>query len=144
LTAPNYERNQLLYQYWLDGRTVDEAGQLGGIPRSTVGYRYRKFNRAAKTGVPLHIPPPKPQTPLEAFASVLYKYKVLSQFIESLKSEDPQTTYYRLANFKLLIDVSKYFQLSPDEKKQLDLLIQAWLAANIASHSRNQTAPSEV
>jgi hypothetical protein len=136
MTLPNYERNQVLEQYWRDGKTVDDAALLSGIPRSTVGYYYRKFNRYAKMGVEPSIPAPRPQSPTDAYVSVFLKAKTLSDFVSSLRNEDPQTFYYRLASFKLLLEVFRYFHLTPEEKKQLDQLIQTWIAANIASQGK--------
>jgi len=137
MTAPNYERNQLLEQYWREGKTVDEAAELTGIPRSTVGYYYRKFNRYARTGIEPSIPAPKLQSATDAYVSVFYKAATLSDLISTLKNDDPQTCYYRLASFKILMEVSKYFRLtSPEERKQLTVLIQDWILANIASQSK--------
>lgn len=90
-------------------------------------------------GVELSIPAPRPQSPADAYVSVFLKTKTLGDFINSLKNEDPQTFYYRLASFKLLLEVSRYFHLTPEEKKQLDQLIQTWIAANIASQSKPPT-----
>jgi hypothetical protein len=108
---------------------------LTGIPRSTVGYYYRKFNRYAKTGIELPIPAPKPQSPTDAFASLILKAGTMNDFINTLQNDDPQTAYYRLATFKLLWEVSKYFYLTSEEKKQLGPFIQTW----IASQSKHPT-----
>ena len=41
----NPERERLIYRYWVQGHTIDEISMLTGIPRSSVGYYVRKFNK---------------------------------------------------------------------------------------------------
>ena len=48
--TPNLERNKRIYELWENGRTVDRISFLTGVPRSTVGYYVRKFNRLAVEG----------------------------------------------------------------------------------------------
>jgi len=129
MAPPNHERNRLLEQHWREGKTVDEAAMLTGIPRSTVGYYYRKFNRYAKTGIEPPILAPKQQSPTDAFASLLMKAGTLAEFAKTLQNDDPQTAYYRIATFKLLWEVQKYFNFTSEEKKQLVPFMQMWIAA---------------
>ncbi len=49
----NTSRNLLVYDLWEKGRTIDEISLDLGIPRSTVGYYVRKYNRYAKRGEPI-------------------------------------------------------------------------------------------
>jgi hypothetical protein len=72
---------------------------------------------------------------------VFFKVKTLFQLVESMEKEEPQTSFYRLSVLKLLMEVCKYFYPStPEEKKQLNQLIQDWITANIiASQSTHRT-----
>ena len=54
--TPNLERNKRIYELWEKGHTVDQISSLTGIPRSTVGYYVRKFNRLAAEGKPVVFP----------------------------------------------------------------------------------------
>ena len=49
----NTDRNILVYELWTKGRTIDEIASETAIPRSTVGYYVRKFNKRAKSGEPI-------------------------------------------------------------------------------------------
>jgi len=49
----NPDRNFLIYEMWTNGSTIDEISFETGIPRSTVGYYVRKFNKCAKSGEPI-------------------------------------------------------------------------------------------
>ena len=49
----NTDRNILVYELWTKGRTIDEIASETNIPRSTVGYYIRKFNKHAKSGEPI-------------------------------------------------------------------------------------------
>lgn len=49
----NIDRNFLIYELWEKGCTIDEISFDTGIPRSTVGYYIRKFNKRAKSGEPI-------------------------------------------------------------------------------------------
>ena len=52
----NSERNRLIYDLWEARLTVSEISFRTGIPRSTVGYYVRKFNRLAAKGKPVVFP----------------------------------------------------------------------------------------
>jgi len=49
----NIDRNFLVYELWKKGRAIDEIAFETAIPRSTVGYYVRKFNKCAKSGEPI-------------------------------------------------------------------------------------------
>lgn len=57
MVSENLERNFLIYELWKDGRTIDVISFETGIPRSTVGYYVRKFNKRAKRGEPIAFQP---------------------------------------------------------------------------------------
>jgi len=50
---PNQDRNDILYDCWSHGDTIEEASEKTGIPKSTVGYFYKKFDRYARKGDPI-------------------------------------------------------------------------------------------
>jgi len=49
----NPDRNFIIYEMWTNGSTIDEISFETGVPRSTVGYYVRKFNKCAKSGEPI-------------------------------------------------------------------------------------------
>lgn len=53
----NVDRNFLIYELWREGKTIDEISFETGIPRSSVGYYVRKFNKLAKRGEPIAFQP---------------------------------------------------------------------------------------
>ena len=52
----NPDRNAIIYELWEKGNTVSEISLMTGIPRSSVGYYVRKFNKYAKDGRPVVLP----------------------------------------------------------------------------------------
>lgn len=52
----NTASNFLVYELWEKDYTVDEIASETSIPRSTVGYYVRKFNKRARSGEPIVIP----------------------------------------------------------------------------------------
>ncbi len=51
----NLYRNRLIFKMWTVGRAIDQISLLTGIPRSSVGYYVRKFNKRAQKGTPIPI-----------------------------------------------------------------------------------------
>lgn len=54
--STNLERNKAIYELWEKNLTVDQISSRTGIPRSTVGYYARKFNRLGAEGKPAVFP----------------------------------------------------------------------------------------
>ena len=46
----NFDRNAELYDLWKNGHTIDEASEISRIPRSTIGYYFKKFKKHEKKG----------------------------------------------------------------------------------------------
>ena len=44
MIQPNAGRALVLFGFWMKKKTIDQATEITGIKRSTVGYYYRKFN----------------------------------------------------------------------------------------------------
>jgi len=92
---------------------------LTSIPHSTVGYYVRKFNAAARAGMPLPLPPPSKKQPAEIEFSFLTKAKVMEFLLNLLKTNDAQTIYYNLASIKLLTELIGRLTLTKDERELL-------------------------
>ena len=53
----NFERENAIYELWLQDYTIDEISSKTGIPRSTVGYYVAKFNKSKNEDKPRSKPP---------------------------------------------------------------------------------------
>ena len=116
----NPDRNAIVYYLWEKGYTVDQIALEVGIPRSTVGYYVRKFNKYAKDGRPIVFPQNPLQKSKEDKAtktqSALRKILSLGNLIIFLKSGRLQELYYALSISKLLKELEKdFFSLTPEE-----------------------------
>jgi len=140
MAIPNRDRNLVVYHHWRDGKTVDETAVLTGIPRSTVGYYFRKFNRYAKMGIDPPAMIPSPQSPEEAYASAFSKISTIKQVFELLRTEEPSVIYYRLAGLKVAIEFINHLRLNVEERRQLPKLISDWISAMMASQRIQQQA----
>jgi hypothetical protein len=103
----NPARNRDLYRIWQEGDTIEEASLLTGIPRSTVGYYFKKYKRYAKEGRPVVIPQAteegRPRT--EVGSSALFKSMMTGRAMEMIDAGHPERAYYILSVFKLLKDL---------------------------------------
>jgi len=105
--TPNLERNKHIYKLWERGLTVDRISSLTGVPRSTVGYYVRKFNRLAVEGKPVVFPGAR-KASRESFSRVLDEMtryaRVESQTIafKILEQGKAEKLYYMLMDLKLL------------------------------------------
>ncbi len=122
----NPERNYLVYRSWQEGRTIDEMAILTGIPRSTIGYYVRKFNRYAKMQLEPPIPATVSHSEAETYQSALTKTIGVRQILDLALNEDPQIAYYKLNVLKLAMEMINKLQLNPEEKKRLPKEIQNW------------------
>jgi hypothetical protein len=52
----NSDRNKVIYELWEKNLTIEQISSSTNIPRSTVGYYVRKFNRLAAQGKPVVFP----------------------------------------------------------------------------------------
>jgi transposase len=134
----NLERNAVIYQHWQEGKTIEEISTLTGVPRSTVGYYVRKFNAAARAGMPLPLPPPSKKQPAEIVFSFLTKAKVMEFVLNLLKTGDAQTIYYNLASMKLLTELIGRLTLTKEER---ELLSSAMTAAKPAQPTVQKQGP---
>ncbi len=97
-------RNQQIYLLWEKGYTVDQISNDTAIPRSTVGYYVRKFNRYASKGTPIVLPPKSMQTQNLAQSAISKLYS-FTQIVELLRAGDVEKAYYLLNIIKLINDL---------------------------------------
>ena len=119
--STNSERNRVIYELWEMNLTVDEVSSRTGIPRSTVGYYFRKFNKLAAKGKPVVFPGPSrsPGIPGNYTQDIQLMSTLETRILKSVVHGDWEGLYYRLSAFKLL--------------KELGLLTSAPAQANFLS-----------
>ena len=84
----NHNRNDVLYECWKRGDTIEEASAKTGIPDSTVGYYYKKFDRYAREGSPIPRGAiDKDYSQLDREYNVLKDKLSLSKKVKSLEDE---------------------------------------------------------
>jgi hypothetical protein len=115
----NSERNRVIYELWEKNLTIGEISSSTNIPRSTVGYYVRKFNRLAAKGKPVVFPglsqgARKQGSYTEDSSTVsLLQIKIL----ELMRGGDWEGFYYRLNVFKLLKELG--FLTGEDQRRFL-------------------------
>jgi hypothetical protein len=103
----NSERNKIIYDLWEKDLTVAKISYSTGIPRSTVGYYVRKFNRLSAKGQPIIFPGlstgAEKQNSLsaESVEMSLLRLKILALMEEGNWEE----LHFRLSIFKLMKDL---------------------------------------
>jgi hypothetical protein len=102
--STNSERNRVIYELWEKNLTVDEASYQTDIPRSTVGYYYRKFNKLAAKGKPVVFPGPSrsPGIPSNYTQDIPLMSNLETRILKSVVHGNWKELYYRLNSFKLL------------------------------------------
>ena len=100
----NVERNRIIYDLWEKNLTVNQISSTTGIPRSTVGYYVRKFNRLAVEGKPVVFPGARQArgdrviSPLTTMIATDFKWKIRKMFQEGNVEE----VYHCLMSLKLM------------------------------------------
>jgi hypothetical protein len=118
MIPPNADRNERIYRLWEKGYTIDQAAaELPDIPRSTIGYYYRKFTQYAKEGRPIAIPQGKQERGKEALESGLIKVGETTRILEMISSGKAEYAYHVLGLFKLMRDLNLF--ATPEESKAL-------------------------
>jgi len=120
----NSERNRVIYELWEKNLTIGEISSNTNIPRSTVGYYVRKFNRLAAKGKPVVFPGlsqgPRKQQGIYAEGSSavsLLEIKIL----DWMRHGDWEGLYNRLNILKLL----KEFGFLTGENRDIFLILLA-------------------
>ena len=100
----NSERNRVIYELWEKNLTVEEISSNTGIPRSTVGYYVRKFNKLAAKGKPVVFPGPSGSAiiPTNYTQDIQLMSTLETRILESVVDGEWEGLYYRLSAFRLL------------------------------------------
>jgi hypothetical protein len=130
MVRPNPERERKILELWQFGDTIDEISTLTDIPRSTIGYYVRKFNRnpvirETRIGGNTHYGPEIPlktesgsRTNSNAATALLkiFSTKSFIQKTQDLINEDKfDQLYYMLLCQQLFPKVLNTFELTPEE-----------------------------
>ena len=120
----NVEREKKLYQLWRIGATIDKISFQTTIPRSSVGYYVRKFNRSGRQRLV-----PEPAAPSAAGVSTLEslvtKVFFTRKVIELFTSGDYARLYYFLQVYKMLMQMQSHLTLTKEEKDLFQKAINA-------------------
>ena len=115
----NPDRNFIIYELWKEGRTIDEMSFETGIPRSTVGYYVRKFNKCAKSGEPMVVQrirkkPDEKVMAVQAWTKTGFFFNLMKM----LKEEDGlDKVYKKLMIIKLMKELQRDI-LPTEEERQ--------------------------
>ena len=114
----NPDRNFIIYELWTNGDTIDEISFETGIPRSTVGYYVRKFNKCAKSGEPIVVQQIRKKPDEKVIA--VQAWKKLDFFVylgKMLKEEDGLDRAYKtLMIAKLMKELHR--EIFPTEEER--------------------------
>lgn len=119
----NLERNRAIYELWERGLTVDKIASLTGVPRSTVGYYVRKFNRLAAEGKPIVLPQESKalrETSTLSETSQLVKEMAIkgirTNTIKLLMAGEYEQVYHLLMDWKLIRDLESLVSVDTLDK----------------------------
>jgi hypothetical protein len=120
----NFQRNKIICELWEKNLTVEQTASSTGIPRSTVGYYFRKFNRLAAQGKPVVFPGSDHGAGAGALQDSLSQESSTMSIIQLytldlIKNRDWKELYYRLRVFKLMKELG-FFK---GEDRQTTLLL---------------------
>jgi hypothetical protein len=123
----NAERNKLLFELWMQGHTIDEAALISDIPRSTVGYYFRKFKRYRKNG--------------RALDFELGALKHLSELLKYVNFTNEETQAV-IKTLEPKMKPSSKFKEVPKTGKTvveiIDKIRQEWSSASMGSITKNK------
>jgi len=135
----NLERERLIYRYWIQGYTIDEISRLTGIPRSSVGYYVRKFNKkyGRRSRVRVSFLPAlgdsmnvkKNEYPL-AVSGIMKSAALITTFetvVNLIRQGRLQDAYYCLGIIKLFNEIERIYSLTPEERKAAEKAIDEFL-----------------
>ena len=135
----NPERERLVYRYWVQGHTIDEISRLTGIPRSSVGYYVRKFNRRYGEGrlrrkrslILMDMDEGSKMNEVKLVESAVSKMIGLKGFFDII---DPlvrqgryRDLYYLLRSMKLMGEMLQPLIFTPEERKVADKAAQQFI-----------------
>ena len=122
----NFDRNRVIYELWERNLTVEQIASSTSIPRSTVGYYVRKFNRLAAQSKPVVFPGLDHGASAGALQdSLLQESSTMSiiqlHTLDLIRQRNWKELYYRLNVFKLMKELG--FFKGEDRKTILLLLM---------------------
>ena len=136
----NPERERLVYRYWVQGHTIDEISRLTGIPRSSVGYYVRKFNRRYGEGgrlrrkrslILMSMDEGSKMSEVKLVESAVSKMIGLKGFFDIIgplvRQGRYRDLYYLLRCMKLMGEMLQPLMLTPEERKVADKAIQQFI-----------------
>lgn len=140
----NIERDKKLFELWRSNLTIDDASFQSGIPRSTVGYYYKKFGKqhgkeVSMTGKSREYSDSSSKSineaklPVDTFLSSIAKNRAFTQILSMMYSGKYVESYYYLMSLKLFKDVIKLYNFTPEEMKLLIELSENYAKAKVAS-----------
>jgi len=156
----NVERERLVYSYWIQGHTIDEISRLTGIPRSSVGYYVRKFNKkyGRRSRVKVSFSPAlgdstnvKKDEYSLAVSGIMKSAALTSTFetvVNLVRQGRLQDAYYCLGIIKLFNEIKRIYSLTPEEQEVAEKAIDEFLQIIRASaetgdqvESKDRVAP---
>lgn len=153
----NVERSRRIYELWSLGYTIEEISSMTGIPRSTVGYYVKKFKKkheGERRGLrPIALETEKSEpASSDVLGSMLVKalgFQKIKEKVEELMGRgEYEKLYYFLMSIKCLIELCKYFKLTPEELKSyykvLSELKTTELKRNLNEAISHAPSPSEI
>ena len=136
----NVERERLIYRYWRLGYTVDRISRLTGIPRSSVGYYVRKFNKKYGEGgrlrrklspILMSVDESPKMSEDELVESAVFKMVGLKSFFDIIgplvREGRYRDLYYLLKCMKLMEGLLQPLMFTPEERKVADKAIQQFV-----------------
>ena len=136
----NPERERLIYRYWRLGYTVDRISRLTGIPRSSVGYYVRKFNKKYGESIRLRrklspilmgVDESPKMSEDKLVESAVLKMISLKSFFDIIsplvKQGRYKDLYYLLRCMKLMGEMLQPLTFTPEERKVADKAIKQFI-----------------
>jgi hypothetical protein len=160
MVRSNPERERKIYELWQHSETIDEISIVTSIPRSTVGYYVRKFNRDAKkrrlrlgeglenrTAIPLRSSEDGSKTDSQstfnsALAKILNFDVIFGEVKELIAAKRFDQLYYLLRCWKLLPQTLNTLTLTTEEMGEMQRQQNAFVEMlNTVFHTLAEKGP---
>ena len=135
----NPERERLVYRYWVQGYTIDEISMLTGIPRSSVGYYVRRFNKKygrrsrvkvsflSALGDSMDVKKDEYSLAVSGIIKSAALISIFEAVVDLVRQGRLQDAYYCLATIKLFNEIERIYSLTPEERKAAKKAIDEFL-----------------
>ena len=136
---PNPECERLIYSYWIQGHTIDEIFRLTGIPRSSVGYYVRKFNKKygrrsrlrvgflPALGDSMNVKKNEYSLAVSGIvksATLITTFEIVVNLVRQGRLQD---AHYCLGIIRLFNEIERIYSLTPEERKAAEKAINEFL-----------------